>query len=304
MITVDEEYTEERECLYKDKYYRVRDNGAVMRIPSPGKRATKNDNIWAFGSIDTNGYLAIAGVRVHLIVAKAFLGYKPEGLVIDHIDTIRTNNRPSNLRYVTRFENLVNNQLTRRKIEHLTGLTMDEILKDITVLHNISLPPEFKWLTSVSQEEATRIRMDLSRITSKSITTKECDQINNYLTKYAIQANEWWPKGIFPFCPQHEDSSLEEYASNIMVGKPIFYHGSRKYIVDEFEISENRKTLAIKCFDPLAVKQFIMISVTYYSRKWFIHTCERFFDKNGLEKHFTLILNKKWTGGDIIDDYC
>ena len=109
MITVDEEYTEERECLYEGRCYIVRNNGAVMRIPSPGKRETKNDNIWTFGSIDTNGYLTIAGVRVHIIVAKAFLGDKPKGLVIDHIDTIRTNNRPSNLRYVTRFENLVNN---------------------------------------------------------------------------------------------------------------------------------------------------------------------------------------------------
>ena len=41
MIKVDEEYTEERECIYHDRHYRVRNNGAVMRIPSPGKRVTK-----------------------------------------------------------------------------------------------------------------------------------------------------------------------------------------------------------------------------------------------------------------------
>lgn len=304
MITVDEEYTEERECLYEGRCYIVRNNGAVMRIPSPGKRETKNDNIWTFGSIDTNGYLTIAGVRVHIIVAKAFLGDKPKGLVIDHIDTIRTNNRPSNLRYVTRFENLVNNPLTRGKIEHLTGLTMDEILKDMTVLHNISLPSKFTWLTSVSQEEATHIRMNLSRITSKPINKKEYDQINNSLTEYAIQANEWWPKGFFPLCPQHEDSSLEEYASNIMVGKPIFYHDSIKYIVNEFEISENGKTLAVKCSDQSAPKPNILITVTYNSGKWFIHNCDRFFGEESLEKYYTLALGKVWTGGDVFDDYC
>ena len=166
MIKVDEEYTEERECIYKGRHYRVRNNGAVMRIPSLDKRVTKNDNVWTFGNIDDNGYLSIAGVRIHTIVAKAFLGERPGELVIDHIDTIKTNNRPSNLRYVTRFENLVGNPLTRGKIEHVTGLPIEEVLKDMSVLKKINIPTNLSWIRSVSQNEADYIRKKLSHLIS------------------------------------------------------------------------------------------------------------------------------------------
>lgn len=304
MIRVDEEYTEERECLYEDKYYRVRNNGAVMRIPSQGKRATKNDNVWTFGNIDTNGYPAIAGVRIHTIVAKAFLGERPEGLVIDHIDTIKTNNRPSNLHYVTRFENLVGNPLTRGKIEHVTGLPIEEILKDMSILHNLTLPQNLTWVKGVSQNEADQIRIKLSRYISKPITKMENAPENKSHTEYALQADNWWPRGFFPFCPQHEGSSLEEYASNIVIGKPFFFHHNNKYSVTEFELSSDGKTLAVKCSDPSAMKQNILITVTYISRKWFIHTCSRYFDEESLEKYYTLAIGREWTGGDVFDDYC
>ena len=304
MIKVDEEYTEERECIYKGRHYRVRNNGAVMRVPSPDKRVTKYDNVWTFGNKDANGYLSIAGVRIHTIVAKAFLGERPGELVIDHIDTIKTNNRPSNLRYVTRFENLVGNPLTRGKIEQLTGLPIEEVLKDMTILHNLNLPPKFSWVKGISQKEADHIRMELSQLISKPITKKENAPGNNSKTEYAIQAGGWYPRGFFPFCPQHEDSSLEEYASNIVIGKPFFFHHDNKYLVDGFGLSNDRKTLAVKCSDLLAPKQNILITVTYNSRKWFIHTCNRYFAEESLEKYYTLAIGREWTGGDVFDDYC
>ena len=45
---------------------------------------------------------------VHHLVAEAFLGFRPDGADIDHIDGDRTNNRPENLRYCTRKENQIN----------------------------------------------------------------------------------------------------------------------------------------------------------------------------------------------------
>lgn len=42
---------------------------------------------------------------VHHLVAEAFIGFRPDGDDIDHIDGVRTNNRPENLRYCTRGEN-------------------------------------------------------------------------------------------------------------------------------------------------------------------------------------------------------
>lgn len=43
---------------------------------------------------------------VHQLVALAFHGRCPDGLVIDHVDTDKTNNRPGNLEYVTNEENV------------------------------------------------------------------------------------------------------------------------------------------------------------------------------------------------------
>lgn len=43
---------------------------------------------------------------VHKFVALAFHGAKPEGLEINHIDGVKTNNKPCNLEYVSKSENL------------------------------------------------------------------------------------------------------------------------------------------------------------------------------------------------------
>lgn len=45
-------------------------------------------------------------VKVHYVVAQVFHGRRPEGLVIDHIDNDKTNNRPENLRYITTKQNI------------------------------------------------------------------------------------------------------------------------------------------------------------------------------------------------------
>lgn len=43
---------------------------------------------------------------VHVLVAMAFLGKRPENFVTNHIDGIKTNNTPKNLEYITFAENL------------------------------------------------------------------------------------------------------------------------------------------------------------------------------------------------------
>ncbi len=43
---------------------------------------------------------------VHYFIALTFLGVRPVGLEIDHIDGVKTNNRADNLEYVTHAENI------------------------------------------------------------------------------------------------------------------------------------------------------------------------------------------------------
>ncbi len=309
MIHPDEEFTIEKQCIFNGRRYKARDNGSVMRLSEKGKRKTVNDDIWTFGKTDSAGYPAIAGVRIHLIIAEAFLGTKPEGLVIDHKDTIKVNNRPSNLHYVTRFENVANNQYTRQKLEHVTGMKLEEILDNPDILHSLKLPKNWSWLTAgISEKEVENMRRHIVEQANKPVKNKsiyiEDNKTSNSKTAYAIQADGWFPAGFFPCCPQHENSSLEEYMENIIIGEPIFYHDGHEYITEAYELSEDKKIIAVKAKDNKAVKENILVTITYDSNYWFIHKCDRFFSEEGLEKYYSLALGREWLGGDTLDDGC
>jgi hypothetical protein len=76
----------------------------------------------SFGSDNGNGYfqrrIGSRTFKVHDLIAMAFLGKKPENYDVDHIDGERNNNAPSNLRYVTRSQNLRGYQKVRGKSKY------------------------------------------------------------------------------------------------------------------------------------------------------------------------------------------
>src|SRR5947209_2628132 len=113
------DFFQELDCTYDGEQYSVRDNGAVLRHPRHGKRRRSLDGLWTFGKPnDKTGYMELASVRVHRIVATAFHGVPPTPEhVVDHIDTNRRNNRPENLRWLTRLENALKNPITLKRIE-------------------------------------------------------------------------------------------------------------------------------------------------------------------------------------------
>ena len=121
-VSVNDFYQEVK-CGYKEELYSVRDNGAVLRFPLDTSRPRPTDNKWTFGRLSNkNGYLEIASVPVHRIVSTAFHGEPPtKEHVVDHIDTNKQNNRPDNLRWVTRLENILLNPITARRIEVVCG---------------------------------------------------------------------------------------------------------------------------------------------------------------------------------------
>lgn len=149
------EYNEVKECLYNNEHYSVRDNGAVLRHGRKNKPLRKYDNQWTFGTINNYGYLLIATEVVHRIVATAFIGEPPTNqYIVDHIDTNRQNNRPENLRWLTRLENILNNPITVKKIEFLCG-SIDTFLKDPSILKLYeNQDRNFAWMRAVSPEEA------------------------------------------------------------------------------------------------------------------------------------------------------
>lgn len=75
-----------------------------------------------FGTINRDGYrqqkINRQTCRIHDLIAGAFLGKKPENYDVDHINGNKADNRPSNLRYVTRSENLRGYQKVRGKCQY------------------------------------------------------------------------------------------------------------------------------------------------------------------------------------------
>ena len=155
MINVDD-FEQELECKYKGRIYSVRDNGAIFRHQREGSNLAPLDNVWTFGRKDHyKGYMMIAGVPVHRIVATAFHGaHENPNMVVDHIDTNRCNNRPSNLRWITRLENVLNNPITRAKIELICG-SIEAFVADPSILSRYGNEySNFSWMRTVTPEEA------------------------------------------------------------------------------------------------------------------------------------------------------
>lgn len=159
MIDIND-YTEQKDCEYKEEHYSVRDNGAIMRHPQEGKKPRKKDGVWTFGDTPHNGYIYYCGVPVHRVVATAFHGAAPTPQhVVDHIDTNRQNNRPENLRWLTKLENILLNEFTRKKIEYLCG-SVENFLQDPSQLNAFcDMDRNFSWMRAVTKEEAAATLM-------------------------------------------------------------------------------------------------------------------------------------------------
>ena len=164
-------FQEVRECDYKGEHYSVRDNGAIMRHPKPGKNPRPMDNVWTFGKRDDKtAYMLWGAHRVHIIVAYAFLGERDSSVyVVDHIDTNRCNNRVENLRWFTRLENALNNPITRKRIEWLCGGDIQKFIDDPSCLRTEDPKArDLSWMRTVTPEEAKTAMSNLMRWAKKT----------------------------------------------------------------------------------------------------------------------------------------
>jgi len=96
--------TEWRPVVGHEGLYEVSDHGHVRRQGTMCAMKTR---------LSTKGYPSIQlrkdGRRrrhsVHVLVAEAFLGPRPPGLIVNHKDTSKVNNQVSNLEWTTYLEN-------------------------------------------------------------------------------------------------------------------------------------------------------------------------------------------------------
>ena len=162
-----DQFDREVTCKYRDEIYNVSDNGAVLRNSRVGKRTRPTDNKWTLGKPNRRtGYVEIASVRVHRIVATAFYGVPPtkEQVIVDHIDTNKQNNRPENLRWVTRLENILLNPITIKRIEGICKCSIESFIANPQKYRDLlsKAPTDIRWMRTVSSAEAQECLKNLS----------------------------------------------------------------------------------------------------------------------------------------------
>jgi hypothetical protein len=322
------EHKAEVVCAYKGERYSVRDNGSVLRYPLEGKRPRPTDNSWTFGKLNAKaGYLEIASVRIHRIVATAFHGEPPtKEHVVDHIDTNKQNNRPENLRWVTRLENILLNPITARRIELVCG-SVEEFLADPSKFRDKFQEPNYEWMCTVSTQEAQASKTRLLAwaksdtplkggtladwIYNRSLSKQKNEtklEIINSLTPNAVQkAQNWRTPSEFTCCPKEKHvNPITTYSKNLNVGDIFSRNQFTSSLVERFAISKDEKTLWIMCKsgDENPIKPYSLAEVTYQDDVFVHNSLGTFFQKDGAEKQFTLVQGLEWTGGETFDELC
>ena len=345
MISVDD-YIKVLDCKYKDETYSVRDNGAIMRHSRTGMRARKWDEKWTFGKKNPNtAYMELSGERVHRIVAYAFHGQPiSDEYVVDHIDTNRCNNRPENLRWVTRLDNALKNEITRTKIIMVCG-SIEAFVNDPSILKGYeSINKNFEWMRTVTPEEARisyeRIKtwakekpesqgkqiadwiyeenrpklsysspIDKSLIRLKEIHYESEDKDTNNekhsLTANAIQVN-WKIDSEFPLCPQEViNDPILEYQLNL--SKDLIFCENNTYqskVLDSVIIDGGNAIVVMTHSVHETLKPWAIARVTYENDLFVHENMGAYFTEQGALKQYTLLQGKVWKGDDTIDDYC
>lgn len=311
-------------CTYKEELYSVRDNGMVYRHSKLGGRARKYDNQWTYGNLNFNsGYLEIASATVHRIIATAFHGKAPtKEHVVDHIDTNRQNNRPENLRWVTRLENILLNPITAKRLAIICG-SVEAFLAEPSKFKGLFPDPKYDWMCTVSKQEADMSRERLLAW-AKSDNLPSGSSLEGWLfdrnTKYErmeqlpvlVQAitpsalqRKWQKPSEFPCCPQeYTGEPIQAYSQRLTEDAVFCVNDSYSSVVYKSVVINDGQSIYVMTHNEEGMKGWALAEVTFEDGM-FVHTSKgTFFEEKGAEMQYCLAQGLEWTGGDGIDDYC
>jgi hypothetical protein len=313
-------FTEEREVEYKGEHYFVRDNGAVCRRHQPRKRSRPLDKAWTFGRQSAlTGYMYIAGVPVHRIVCSAFGGAPADpALVVDHIDTNRANNRPENLRWVSRLENVLLNPISSRRIELVYG-SIEEFFNNPSKVQTDQHFPDITWMRTVSREEAAAARQRLEDWaksgtllrggaigpwlyhSTSTIIPPSRRKITESLTPSAAQV-DWRVPTEFPYCPlQVNENGLEEYEAGLAFGKVFGENPYYQSLVVQHCIAGDGLVVLTHLPDN-PIKHWAVAHVSVEDELYYHRSEATYFSLQGALKRYCELTGDSYD--DPIDDYC
>ena len=129
-VTVDEVW---KDIVGYEGIYQVSNLGNIKSLsreaPMPNGGIRIIDELIKVPSIDNDGYYHVGLSKngrtktftVHRLVALHFLDIEPAKNIVNHIDENKTNNRVSNLEWVTHTENMNHGTIARRKSKSMVA---------------------------------------------------------------------------------------------------------------------------------------------------------------------------------------
>jgi hypothetical protein len=189
-----------------EEYKNAFDNYEISNFGNLRKKLITGKYKNVKGSISNKGYKYLQIIRegkrinkhFHCLVAYAFLGDRPENLVIDHIDRNPLNNNLINLRYITQKENTRNCDKYKNEIEEEDPIKRRKLISILYRQKNIEKLKEKKKnyynnnkqqilekaknnkiIVKCSQCNLEREITMTSKRTSKSDICRSCSSTNN-----------------------------------------------------------------------------------------------------------------------------
>lgn len=321
MFTVDiNDFEIEKECFYQGERYCVRNNGSVLRFPKNNCKPRRLDNKWTFGKVGNHGYLYFSNKGIHRIVATAFHGENlSKDYVVDHIDTNKQNNRPENLRWITKEENLLNNPNTISKLEYITGYSIEELQENNwEKLHKYSSDKQdTSWMRPTTKEEANNFhkRQNIWRNSSNieneikenkigmgewvfnSVYEEDDDNIlfNYYpsLNRNAVQTYK--TETEFLCCPpKNTDNPIENYFCNLKKEKIFSKNKYYTASIIKSDINSKQKSIIVQCKSiNNENKQSYSLFEIIFKNGYYIHDYKtQYIDINDCDTVYDYLLGK------------
>lgn len=303
-----DQYLREVGIEFEGENYLVRDNGAVYRKHRFGRRRSTVDDNWTFGTCENvSGYMRIGAHEVHRIVAFAFHGVPlTDGHVVDHIDTVRSNNHANNLRWVTRLANTLRHPSSRKLIIDAYG-SLEAYFENPAAASEVD--PAFAWLGTVSQEEAQRTRDQLDMWAESDGRPKGNNMVRRVygiqqsgppiprlvqdipsLTPMALQRT-WTTPSEFPCCPIALGADpLAEYAGNARQGAVFSRNKYGESSVEMAGQGDGFLSVVTLFRQENAMKPWAVAKVTIEKGRFVHESIGSYFRLNGAKKaHFKLL---------------
>jgi hypothetical protein len=248
--------------------------------------------------------------QVTRIIATAFHGQQPsEKHIVDHIDTNKKNNRPENLRWITKLENILLNPVTLSRIIYKYG-SIENFLSNPAMPLNGTLEKNYDWMRTVTKEESENTRKNLLKWAKEGKTPTggqlgewiyqnldpqagsefQEEVLSESLSPNAVQKN-WKTPSSFPCCPKTiTDSPILTYLGNLKTGIVFSHNKYLNSIVTDFALSSEGTKILVLCQnnDIEALKPFSLAEVTFENDTYVHSNLGSFFKKDGAEKQFTL----------------